>query len=132
MEGTTPASHAAAISSARSQYDALSDEAKSYVTSYDTLTAAEAALAQLQTDAANQAQAAADAAAAQAASAEAQPVVDAINAIGTVTLDSESTITSVRNQYNALSDAAKAYVTNYSVLTDAESTLQSLKEDSNS
>ena len=130
--GTVSLESEAAISSARSQYDALSDEAKSYVTSYDTLTAAEAALAQLQTDAANQAQAAADAAAAQAASAEAQPVVEAINAIGTVTLDSESTITSVRSQYNALSDAAKAYVTNYSVLTDAESELQSLKEDSNS
>lgn len=122
----------AAISDARGQYDALSEEAKTYVENYDTLTAAEATLAQLQADAAAQAQAAADAAAAEQARNDAQPVIQAINSIGTVTLESEAAITDARNKYNSLSEAAKNYVTNYSVLTEAERQLAELKTGSNS
>lgn len=55
-------------------------------------------------------------------------VIDAIKAIGTVTLEKESKITDARNKYNALSETGKKYVTNYSTLTNAEATLKSLKE----
>ncbi|MGN0352792.1 MAG: peptidoglycan binding domain-containing protein [Roseburia sp.] len=130
--GTVSMESQATISSVRSQYDALSEEAKGYVKNYETLAAAEATLAQLQADAAAQAQAAANAAAAEQAKNEAQPVIQAINNIGTVTLESETAITNARNLYDKLSDAAKTYVTNYSVLTDAENTLAVLKEGSNS
>ncbi len=54
-------------------------------------------------------------------------VIDAISAIGTVSLESESLIVSARSQYDALSDKAKGYVTNYAVLTAAENALATLK-----
>lgn len=50
-----------------------------------------------------------------------------INAIGTVTLDSETAITACRTQYDALSDMAKSYVKNYQILIDAEKVLETLK-----
>lgn len=59
---------------------------------------------------------------------QAYAVIDAIKAIGTVTLEKESKIVSVRSKYDALSDLGKSYVTNYKTLTNAESTLKSLKE----
>lgn len=134
--GTVSLESQATISSARGQYDALSEEAKSYVENYETLTAAEATLAQLQADAAAQAQAAADAAAqaqaAEQAKSQAQPVIQAINAIGTVTLESEDAIKEARELYDNLSETAKAYVTNFSVLQEAESELEKLKSASNS
>lgn len=111
-----------AISSARSQYDALNDMAKGYVTNYSVLTAAEARLAELD------AQAAA-AAADQQAQSQAQVVIDAINnnlANQGITLDKKGIIEEIRRQYDALSDAAKAKVTNYSVLTEAERIIASL------
>jgi len=46
--------------------------------------------------------------------------VNAINAIGTVTADSEAKITAARSTYDALKDVLKAKVTNYAVLTAAE------------
>lgn len=55
-------------------------------------------------------------------------VIDAIKAIGTVTLEKEAKIVDARNKYNALSETGKKYVTNYSTLTNAEATLKSLKE----
>lgn len=60
---------------------------------------------------------------------QAYVVIDAIKKIGTVTLESESKITSCRTQYDALSDMAKGYVTNYSTLTKAESALKKLKDE---
>lgn len=54
-------------------------------------------------------------------------VKSAISAIGDVTLDSAATITSVRAQYDALSETAKGYVTNYDVLVAAETTLAQLQ-----
>ena len=54
-------------------------------------------------------------------------VVNAINAIGTVTLESEPAITNARTLYNALSDDMKASVTNYQTLSDAEAALNALK-----
>ncbi len=52
-----------------------------------------------------------------------------IREIGDVTLESEGAIASARANYDALSDQAKAYVTNYDVLAYAEETLERLKEE---
>lgn len=108
-----------AIQAARASYDALSDQAKAYVTKLDILTADEAALAQLQSDAANQA------AATQAQNA-AQPVIDKIKALGTITPESKGAIKDARKAYDALPDMAKAYVSNYASLVDAENALHNL------
>lgn len=58
---------------------------------------------------------------------QAYAMIDAINAIGTVTLQSEPAIVACRTQYDALSDLAKKYVTNYQKLLDAETALAKLK-----
>lgn len=58
---------------------------------------------------------------------DASTVAALIDSIGTVTLESETVIVNARNLYNALPDAAKQYVTNYNVLTAAESALEQLK-----
>lgn len=55
-------------------------------------------------------------------------VKNMIDAIGTVTLGSESTIQAARNGYDKLSDELKALVTNYDVLVAAEKALDDLKE----
>ena len=87
----------AAIDEARAMYTALTADQKTSVTNYSTLTDAEAAYAAL-------------------------PVEDKIAAIGTVeyTAESKALIDAARTAYDALSDEAKALVTNYSTLTDAE------------
>ena len=51
----------------------------------------------------------------------------AIQAIGTVTLESETAITTCRTQYDALNDVAKSYVKKYQILIDAEKALETLK-----
>lgn len=100
------------ISSARAQYEAQNDMAKGYVTNYEVLLAAEAQMAGLDAwEADRQAQS------------QAQPVIDAIDrelAEQEITRDKKAVIKEIRKMYNALSDAAKAKVTNYSVLTKAE------------
>lgn len=58
---------------------------------------------------------------------DAQTVIDLINSIGPVTLESEPVITTARNLYNALPDSGKAYVGNYDVLVAAEAALAQLK-----
>lgn len=58
---------------------------------------------------------------------DAAAVVDSINIIGPVTLESETAINNARNLYNALADSAKGYVTNYDTLTAAEAALAQLK-----
>lgn len=58
----------------------------------------------------------------------AKSVVSLIKSIGEVTLESESVITSARSKYDALSDAAKKYVTNIDTLVNAEEQLKALKE----
>lgn len=111
------------INNVRAQYDALDALAQSYVTNYDVLTAAEAQLATLD------AQAAA-AAADQQAQSQAQPVIDAINTHlvnQAITLDKKGIVQEIRRQYDTLSDAAKAKVTNYSVLVEAERIIAALE-----
>ena len=59
----------------------------------------------------------------------ASTVVIMINAIGTVTLDSETAINEALEAYNALSDAEKAKVTNLDTLTAAQEALSQCKAD---
>lgn len=57
----------------------------------------------------------------------ANEVMGMINAIGEVTLDSETAIQAARSAYDALSDEAKVLVTNLQTLIDAEADLAELK-----
>lgn len=107
--GTVTLDSGSAISNARGLYDALSSDNQSLVTNYSTLTDAESAYAALTAEAEQ-----------QEAQSQAQTVIDAIDAIGTVTSESGTAISNARAWYDALSDAAKGYVTNYSMLTAAE------------
>ena len=111
----------ARIDAARGGYDALTAEQKVYITdaTYKILTDAEQAYADLK------AKAEADQAAANA-------VIAKINAIGTVTLESEAAILDARSAYNALTAAQQGLVTNYSVLTAAEAKLEILKKQAES
>ena len=99
----------ARIDAARGGYDALTAEQKVYITdaTYKILTDAEQTYADLK------AKAEADRAAANA-------VISKIDAIGTVTLESEAAILDARSAYNALTAVQQGLVTNYSVLTAAE------------
>ena len=109
----------ATIEAARAAYDALSTYQKTLVTNYETLTAAEASLKVLQT--------AADQAAADKAAADA--VIAKIAAIGTVTKDSKAVIETARAAYAVLSTEQKQMVTNYQVLTDAETAFAALQKE---
>ena len=106
--GTVTLDSEEAIKAARDAYDALTDAQKALVGNYQTLLDAEAKLADLQ---------AADA------------VEKLIDAIGTVTLDSEEAIKAARDAYDALTDAQKELVGNYQTLLDAEAKLAQLKKD---
>ena len=116
--GTVTLDSGAAIADARAAYDGLTDAQKALVTNYNELTAAEERLAQLQQQAADQA---ADQAAADGVKAK-------IDAIGTVTPDSGAAIAEARAAYDALTDAQRALVTNYNVLTAAEERLAQLQQ----
>ncbi len=61
--------------------------------------------------------------------ARASSVITAIDAIGPVTLESETAIVNARQSYEALSETAKGYVTNITVLEEAEKSLDKLKAD---
>ena len=106
--GTVTLDSEEAIKAARGAYDALTDAQKEQVGNYQTLLDAEVKLADLQ---------AADA------------VEKLIDAIGTVTLDSEEAIKAARDAYDALTDAQKELVGNYQTLLDAEAKLAQLKKD---
>ncbi len=101
----------AAVIKAREAYEWLSADAKKKV-DITKLKAAEAAIAPLRQ--------AADQAAVDAVQAK-------INAIGTVTLESETAIAEARAAYDALSSSQKAKVTALAVLTKAEAELTNLK-----
>ena len=88
-----------AIDDARAAYEALTEAQQAEVKSYDKLTAAEARLAVLK---------------------PAKPVEKLIDAIGEVTLGSESAIAAARTAYDNLTEAQQAEVKNYDKLTAAE------------
>lgn len=119
--GTVTLDSKTAIEAARTAYDTLTADQQALVTNYETLTAAETSLKALQ-DAADKA--AVDQAAAN-------PVIDQINAIGAVNLESENAIEAARAAYDALTADQKALVTNYEALTAAETSLKSLQDAAN-
>ena len=105
----------AAVQAAREAYNALSNTEKQAVTNYARLTAAETRIGQLEIIAADQA--------------AAELVFNLINAIpATITNEAEGAITAARTAYDALTEAQKAYVTNYDRLEAAESALAQYKE----
>lgn len=114
--GTVTLESEEAVVAARTAYDALTAARKELVDA-TALTAAEEALAKLKAAAGQSAvnQAAADAVQAQ------------INAIGTVTLESEVAIEAARAAYDALTAAQKELV-DVTALTAAEAKLADLKE----
>ncbi|MCR4842651.1 MAG: peptidoglycan binding domain-containing protein [Eubacterium sp.] len=107
--GTVDENSGSAIDKARNAYDALSSTAKSYVSNYSTLTAAEKSYAKIQKSAK-----------------EVTKVINLISNIGEVTEDSGSAIKKARSAYNALSAKQKKKVTNYSKLTAAEKKYEKL------
>ena len=98
-----------AIETARAAYDNLTPTQKTYVTKLNTLTAAEAAYKNLVDQKA------------------ADDVMEKINEIGEVTLDSKTAIEAARAAYNALTPDQKPLVENYNVLTAAEAELARLE-----
>lgn len=113
--GTVTLDSEAAILEARAAYEALTAGQKARVTNLNTLANAEAALAALQKQAADEA---------------AAKAVDAlIDAIGEVTVEKEEQITAARDAYNALTSDQKRLVTKLAVLTAAEAQLSVLKND---
>ena len=116
------------VAAARAAYDTLSDVQKSLATNYSDLQAAESRIAALVKEAADKAEAdKAEQAKQEALKAKAQPVIDAIAAIGEVTLNSEKAITAARSAYETLEAEVKEKVTNLSDLVIAEKDLAALK-----
>ena len=103
--GTVTVGSGDAINAARTAYDALRNEAKTSVTNYATLTAAEAAYADLTAAAGTDA---------------------LIDAIGEVSLESAASITAAQDAYDALTDAQKALVTKLDTLTAAKAAYDTL------
>ena len=106
--GTVTLGSEDAISVARHAYNQLSDAQKELVTNYSILTTAEATLADLHA---------------------ADDVIDMIGDIGTVeyTAECKEKIDEAREAYDALTVAQKNLVTNYTDLTDAETTYAALE-----
>lgn len=120
--GVVTLESADAIKAARDAYSELTGAQAALVTNYDVLVAAEAKLRELQDDSEKgpTAQDIFDQAAADTVEA-------LIDAIGTVTLDSEYAISAARNAYNALTNAQSVLVENYNILVAAEGTFAELK-----
>ena len=110
--GTVTKDSSEKIKAARGAYDALTDAQKALVENYKTLTDAEIKYAELVKTAEDEA--------------AAKAVEEKIDAIGTVTLNSEDKIKEARRAYDALTDVQKALVANYMTLTDAESAYAAL------
>ena len=121
------------VEAARAAYDTLTDDQKVLVTNYTDLTAAESRIAELVKEATDKAEAdKAEQERQEALKAKAQPVIDAIAAIGEVTLNSEKAITAARSAYEALEAEVKEKVTNLSDLVVAEKNLALLKAEKES
>lgn len=94
------------IEEVRKKYDEADEEIKNAVSNYDLLLSAEEVCLELRL----------------------AYVEDLISKIGTVTLNSEGQIKAARNEYDDLTPKEKNKVSNRSVLINAESKLQSLKD----
>lgn len=112
----------AKINAAKTLYETLTEDQKKQVTNASVLTKAEADYKTLEEGGSISDGNEADKAAAKT-------VIDKIAAIGTVayTVECKGKIDLARNAYNALTNAQKALVTNYNLLTEAENTYLQLK-----
>ena len=117
--GTVTLESKAKIDAARTAYDALTETQKALVTNLAALLTAEAKYEELKSAADQE----------EIDRAAAKGVDELIDAIGEVTLESESAITAARSAYNALTDEQKARVTKLAALTVAETKLEELKAD---
>jgi len=88
------------ITAARTAYDKLSDNAKTLVENYETLTAAEEALAKAEADFVSSA-------------------IKAIDAIGKVTADSKDKIENAKDAYSAVPERLRDKITNSDTLDKA-------------
>lgn len=106
------------VNAARTAYNALTSAQKGYVTNYSKLTSAEERIIALEEEAAEQA--------------VVNAVIAAINEIpDNLTLNDKAKVSAARNAYNALTNAQKEKVVNYSDLTDAEATIAALEAQEN-
>lgn len=96
-----------AIVNARQAYDKLRSDLRSSVDNIAILEKAEKALDMIKT---------------------VTDVIDRIDALGEITLDSETSVSEVRTSYDALSDEEKTLVYNLDILTTAETTISDLKK----
>ena len=95
-----------AIREARKLYDSCSDRAKSAVCNYTALQEAENEFSRQKVD----------------------NVINLINQIGTVTVNSGDKIKAAQTAYDALSEAEKSNVSNYSILSEAPQKLKTEKK----
>ena len=109
------------INDALDAYGRLTENQKTFVTNYSDLQKAKTVYEQLKADDQAKAKAAQDQAAAKA-------VIDRIDGIGSITLDSEESLNAIRKDYNSLTDDQKKLVTNLNKLVDAEAKLDELKK----
>lgn len=111
-----------AVIKARNLYDALDDESKTVISNYPKLTAAEAKIKELEKQ---QEQKEKDKAAAEKVIA----AIDALPSADNLTLDPYvlQLLDNIQAQYNALTEAQKALVANYSVLQTLRSLIPDLK-----
>lgn len=99
------------LDSAKTEYNSLTDEQKSLVDNYDKLDEAYATLDELKLEQENQE--------------KAQNVIDAINGIDAGGLMGDDTsVQSIREEYNNLTDAQKELVTNLDKLEECEEIVQ--------
>lgn len=103
------------LDSAKTEYNSLTDEQKSLVDNYDKLKEAYVTLDGLKIEQENQE--------------KAQGVIDAIEAVDSASLtDSDTSVQSIREQYDSLTDDQKKLVTNADKLTEYENIVQQKKE----
>lgn len=96
------------IEDARKSYDSLQNFLQKAVENYDKLTKSEETLSRVETI---------------------KSVIDQINALGDITLDSETNINNTKSAYDALSDEDKTFVSNSETLANAETSLNNLKQE---
>ena len=96
------------IEDARNSYDSLQKFLQEAVENYDKLTKSEETLSRVKTI---------------------KSVIDQINALGDITLDSETNINNTKAAYDSLSEEDKTFVSNSETLTNAEASLDNLKQE---
>ena len=103
------------LDSAKTEYNSLTDDQKALVDNYDKLEGAYATLDGLKLEQENRD--------------KAQSIIDAIEAVDPESLtDDDTSVQSIREQYDSLTDEQKKLVTNVDKLTEYENIVQQKKE----